>query len=199
MFINKLILFLWLTELLGIRAWRRGFVYVSDGQFKLNNKKFYFAGTNAYYLPFGVRLFRINLSQLYFFSASTWRLTWTQSRSDVAKGFKAGKKAGLHVFRSWGFNDHNATTDPNGMPQYGDEGAGETNVYFQTWKNGVSKIDLKGLDKVVNAANNQGVKLIVTLTNNWADYGGMDVYTVNLGGQYHDDASRSLMLICVTR
>lgn len=31
------------------------------------------------------------------------------------------------------------------------------------------------------------MKLIVALTNNWADYGGMDVYTVNLGGKYHDD------------
>ena len=31
------------------------------------------------------------------------------------------------------------------------------------------------------------MKLIVTLTNNWADYGGMDVYTVNLGGRFHDE------------
>jgi hypothetical protein len=29
----------------------------------------------------------------------------------------------------------------------------------------------------------------VTLTNNWADYGGMDVYTIQLGGKYHDDVS----------
>jgi hypothetical protein len=33
------------------------------------------------------------------------------------------------------------------------------------------------------------MKLIVALTNNWADYGGMDVYTINLGYKYHDDVS----------
>lgn len=36
-------------------------------------------------------------------------------------------------------------------------------------------------------AEEKGLKLIFALTNNWADYGGMDMYTVNLGGRYHDD------------
>ena len=54
---------------------------------------------------------------------------------------------------------------------------------------GTSTIDLSGFDKVVKAADKTGIKLLVALTNNWADYGGMDVYTVNLGGQYHDDVS----------
>lgn len=93
--------------------------------------------------------------------------------------------------RTWGFNDRNATTDPNGLPNYGGEGAGETGTVLQTWKNGKSKIDIRGFDKVVNAAIKTDVKLIVALTNNWADYGGMDVYTVNLGGKYHDDVSIS--------
>ena len=73
------------------------------------------------------------------------------------------------------------------MPQYGGEGAGATEVVFQRWKDGKSTIDVAGFDKVVDAATKVGVKLIVALTNNWADYGGMDVYTVNLGGKYHDD------------
>lgn len=74
------------------------------------------------------------------------------------------------------------------MPQYGGEGAGETDVVFQTWyANGTSVIDIEAFDKVVAAASKVGIKLLVALTNNWADYGGMDVYTVNLGGQYHDD------------
>lgn len=94
------------------------------------------------------------------------------------------------MFRTWGFNDKNVTYDADGLPQYGNEGAGETDVVFQWWNNGKSTIDLTAFDKVVNAATKVGIKLIVTLTNNWADYGGMDVYTVNLGGQYHDDVSR---------
>ena len=48
-------------------------------------------------------------------------------------------------------------------------------------------MNIEAFDKVVDAATKTGMKLIVALTNNWADYGGMDVYTVNLGGQYHDD------------
>lgn len=60
---------------------------------------------------------------------------------------------------------------------------------FQTWQNGKSAINIEAFDKVVKAAAATGMKLIVALTNNWADYGGMDVYTVNLGGTYHDDVS----------
>ncbi|KAH7123110.1 glycoside hydrolase superfamily [Dactylonectria macrodidyma] len=144
----------------------KSFVTVKGQKFQLNGNDFYFAGSNAYYLPFQT------------------------TQDDVEKGLKAAKKAGLNVFRTWGFNDRNATTDPNGLPNYGGEGAGETGVVFQTWKDGKSTIDLSGFDKVVDAASKTGIKLIVALTNNWADYGGMDVYTVNLGGKYHDDFYR---------
>lgn len=99
----------------------------------------------------------------------------------------AAKDAGLNVFRTWGFNDKNVTYIPEGLPQYGGEGAGGTEVVFQRWANGESTINVQAFDKVVNAASKVGIKLIIALTNNWADYGGMDVYTVNLGGQYHDD------------
>jgi mannan endo-1,4-beta-mannosidase len=102
---------------------------------------------------------------------------------------QAAKDAGLRVFRTWGFNDKNVTYDPNGLPKYGGEGAGATEAVFQYWANGTSTINVALFDKVVNAASNVGIKLIVALTNNWADYGGMDMYTVNLGGRYHDDVS----------
>jgi mannan endo-1,4-beta-mannosidase len=102
----------------------------------------------------------------------------------------AAKEAGLKVFRTWGFNDKNVTYDPDGLPKYGNEGAGGTEVVFQWWgANGTSTIDVSPFDKVVDAAAKVGIKLVVALTNNWADYGGMDMYTVNLGGKYHDDVS----------
>lgn len=117
-------------------------------------------------------------------------LTCAQNQTDVELGLQAAKDAGLTVFRTWGFNDKNVTYDPNGLPQYGSEGAGATDVVFQRWySNGTSIIDISAFDKVVNAATKVGIKLIVAFTNNWADYGGMDVYTVNLGGRYHDDVS----------
>jgi mannan endo-1,4-beta-mannosidase len=115
-----------------------------------------------------------------------------KTQDDIEKGLTAAKKAGLSVFRTWGFNDKNATYDPAGLPQYGSEGAGTTEVVFQRWDNGKATIDLSGFDKVVKAASKTGIKLLVALTNNWADYGGMDVYTVNLGGKYHDDVSLPL-------
>ena len=116
----------------------------------------------------------------------------SQTLEDTKQGLTAAYDAGLRVFRTWGFNDKNATYDPNGLPQYGGEGAGPTEVVFQRWANGTSTIDISPFDKVVEGAEAAGIKLLVALTNNWADYGGMDVYTVNLGGQYHDDVSSTL-------
>jgi mannan endo-1,4-beta-mannosidase len=107
--------------------------------------------------------------------------------SDVEAGLSAAKKAGLNVMRTWGFNDRNRTTITGGLPQYGGEGAGPSPNVLQWWNNGTAEINLTTFDKVVKAAEKTGVKLLVTLTNNWADYGGMDVYTVQLGGKYHDD------------
>jgi mannan endo-1,4-beta-mannosidase len=140
-----------------------GFVTVNNGKFKLDGKDFHFAGSNAYYFSFNGDL------------------------RDTEDGMQAAKDAGLKVFRTWGFNDKNATYNPEGLPKYGGEGAGTTEVVYQRWYNGTSTINLAPFDKVVTAATNTGIKLIVALTNNWADYGGMDVYTVNLGGRYHDD------------
>ncbi|KAI1210087.1 glycoside hydrolase family 5 protein [Annulohypoxylon truncatum] len=143
-----------------------GFVTVKEGKFQLDGKDFNFAGSNAYYFPFD------------------------SNATDVELGLAAAKDAGLKVFRTWGFNDKNVTFDPQGLPQYGGEGAGATDAIFQWWANGTSTINITEFDKVVDAATKADIKLIVTFTNNWADYGGMDVFTINLGGQYHDDFYR---------
>lgn len=84
----------------------------------------------------------------------------------------AAKNAGLKVFRTWGFNDKNATYNPQGIPNYSDY-SGE--VIFQRFGRTSSDppaINVAQFDKVVNAATKTGIKLIVALTNNWADYGG---------------------------
>ncbi|KAH7313757.1 putative mannan endo-1,4-beta-mannosidase C [Stachybotrys elegans] len=167
--VNSLSLFSLGVAVTGVAAVPRcrqvpeGFVSVNGEKFVLDGEDFYFAGTNAYYFPFN------------------------SNQDDVEKGMTAAKDAGLSVFRTWGFNDKNVTYDPNGLPRYGGEGAGETEIIFQRWNNGVATIDVAPFDRVVDAAINTDIKLIVALTNNWADYGGMDMYTVNLGGRYHDD------------
>jgi mannan endo-1,4-beta-mannosidase len=93
--------------------------------------------------------------------------------------------------RTWGFNERNKTTIAGGLPQYGGEGAGPSPNVMQLWDNGKPEINLTPFDKVVAAAEKTDMKLLVALTNNWADYGGMDVYTVQLGGKYHDDVSHT--------
>lgn len=63
-----------------------------------------------------------------------------QNATDVYRGLKAAKEAGLKVVRTWGFYDKNATFDPLGLPQYGGEGAGPSEVYFRKWTNGTAEI-----------------------------------------------------------
>ncbi|KAM0355067.1 hypothetical protein ACHAPU_000920 [Fusarium lateritium] len=145
-----------------------GFVTTKGNKFSLDGKEFFFAGSNAYYLPFNV-----------------WG---TDHYKDVKVGLDAAKDAGLKVIRTWAFHDQNKTYVSGGLPQYG---TGAENTAFQVFNgDGTVKIDLSKLDVVVEAAEATGMKLILALTNNWADYGGMDVYTVNLGGRYHDDFYR---------
>lgn len=105
---------------------------------------------------------------------------------------EAAKDAGLKVIRTWAFHDNNRTFSSGGLPQYN---TGAEDTVFQWFEaDGTVKIDLSKLDVVVEAAEATNMKLILALTNNWADYGGMDVYTVNLGGRYHDDASSTIVL-----
>ncbi|KAJ3202799.1 hypothetical protein HDU82_007064, partial [Entophlyctis luteolus] len=42
------------------------------------------------------------------------------------------------------------------------------------------------IDYTISLAAKQGIKLIYVLTNNWSDFGGMDVYTKAFNGTYHD-------------
>lgn len=65
-------------------------------------------------------------------------------------------------------------------------------AYYQLWQNGVATFNtgangISRFDSVVAAAKAAGVRLIVALTNNWSDYGGMDVYVNQLNpGGTHD-------------
>ncbi|CRK37536.1 hypothetical protein BN1708_007403 [Verticillium longisporum] len=145
-----------------------GFATTKGNKFQVDGKDFIFAGSNAYYWPFNV-----------------WG---TDHYSDVVVGMDAALDAGLKVIRTWAFHDQNATTISGGLPRYGT--GGEATIFQKFNADGTVTIDLKLLDIVVKAAEDTGIKLILALTNNWADYGGMDVYTVNRGGRYHDDFYR---------
>jgi mannan endo-1,4-beta-mannosidase len=84
------------------------------------------------------------------------------------------QQAGLKVLRVWGFNDVNS------VPSSG-------TAWFQLLANGQQTINtgsdgLQRLDYVVKSAEAHGIKLIINFVNNWNDYGGMNAYVQNYGG-----------------
>ncbi|KAA1477226.1 CEL4a mannanase [Dentipellis sp. KUC8613] len=101
-----------------------------------------------------------------------------ESNADIDQAFSDIAAAGLTTVRTWGFND--VTTAQN----YG--------AYYQLWQNGKATFNtgsygISRFDYVVSSAKAHGIRLIVTLTNNWSDYGGMDVYVSQLNpGGTHD-------------
>nr|CAB76904.1 CEL4a mannanase [Agaricus bisporus] len=99
------------------------------------------------------------------------------STSAMNQAFSDIANAGGTTVRTWGFNE---VTSPNGN-------------YYQSWSGARPTINtgasgLLNFDNVIAAAKANGIRLIVALTNNWADYGGMDVYVNQMvgNGQPHD-------------
>jgi len=96
--------------------------------------------------------------------------------SDIQKAFSDIQAAGYTTLRTWGFND---VTSPSG-------------TYYQLWSGGVGTLNtgatgLGKFDTVVATAKTYGIRLVVSLTNNWSDYGGMDVYVSQIAsGGTHD-------------
>ncbi|KAJ3993605.1 glycoside hydrolase, partial [Lentinula boryana] len=93
--------------------------------------------------------------------------------ADMNTAFHDVAATGASVVRTWGFNE---VTTPDGV------------AYYQSWSGSTPTVNLganglENFDNVVAAAKANGIRLIVTLTNNWSDYGGMDVYVNQLLGQ----------------
>ncbi|KAE8394361.1 putative mannan endo-1,4-beta-mannosidase F [Aspergillus alliaceus] len=125
----------------------------ADGlQFSIDGKTKYFAGTNAYWLPF---------------------LT---NNADVDAVFDHLEQTGLKILRVWGFNDVNTAPGTGTVYfQLHDKAKGTSTI--NTGKDGLQR-----LDYVVAAAEKHGIKLIIPFVNNWDDYGGMDAYVNVYGG-----------------
>jgi mannan endo-1,4-beta-mannosidase len=122
------------------------FVQAKGTEFRLDDRPFFFAGTNIYYLPY-------------------------QSGSMTGTALDAAQALGFPVVRTWGFSDVGALDgaapdvyfqfwDPlSGAPAYNDGPTG-----------------LERLDSAINAARQRGLRLILPLVNNWRDFGGVDQY-----------------------
>ncbi len=109
--------------------------------------------------------------------------------------FEKAAQSGFNTMRVWGFF---AIGSPGGgaVPTLAD---GDKGVYFQYWDDAAGAPafndganGLENLDYVVAKAGEEGLRLILPLTNNWSAFGGMDQYLLwaQAAGQSvdsHDD------------
>lgn len=124
----------------------RGTSFIDD-----DGKPFRFAGTNNYYLAY-------------------------QPPEMVDDVLARAAAHGFTVLRTWAFID---IGHPDGSESVG--GGPKNGVWFQALDPATntlvySEAGLAHLDAVLVAAAKYGVRLILTLTNNWNDFGGADQY-----------------------
>ena len=159
---------------------RTGFVTTNGTQFMLDGSTFYYAGTNNYYINF-------------------------KPQYDVDQVMEDASAMGLKVIRTWGHLDAGVITDEVSDDGYtvftgSVDGPGEKEgIYYQYFdeelgrpvvnegKNGLEK-----LDYVLYKAEQEGLRVLITFTNNWEAFGGMSQYVkwAQLAGENvngHDD------------
>lgn len=159
---------------------RNGFVTTNGTQFMLDGSTFYYAGTNNYYLNF-------------------------KPQYEVDQVIEDAAEMGLAVIRTWGNLDAGVKTDqvsPDGYTVFTDsiDGGGEKEgVYYQYFDESLGrpvvnegKDGLQKLDYALYKAQQEGIRLLITFTNNWEAFGGMGQYVkwAKLAGENvsgHDD------------
>ncbi|MCL5256793.1 MAG: cellulase family glycosylhydrolase [Chloroflexi bacterium] len=141
------------------------FVQRSGTQFTLDGQVFRFGGANAYYISF-------------------------DSQATVDDALQRAAAMNLKVIRVFGYHDHGSL---DGSVPTVDVG-GWNDIYFQYWDPATGKPayndgpgGLQRLDYAIDKAGKLGIKLIVTLTDNWNYHGGIDQYVTWYGLPYHDD------------
>jgi len=139
--------------------------------FEVDGKPFCFAGANNYYLA-------------------------SKPQPMVDDVLVAAKELGFPVIRIWGYLDIGSLdgsvphVDPHGDARSGKKDG----VYFQYFDSQSKKVayndgpdGLYKLDYVLAKASDLGLKIIVVLTNNWYDFGGMDQYLRWFGRDKHHE------------
>jgi mannan endo-1,4-beta-mannosidase len=89
-----------------------------------------------------------------------------KNREAAEAVLQGAAKDGVHVGRVWAFGESDA--DAPGWLR--------DSFLFRAGPDGWVEAGPKHLDRVIAAAGRAGVKLIVTLANNWGDYGGVPRY-----------------------
>lgn len=139
---------------------QNGFVTRSGTQFMLAGRPAYFAGTNSYYQV-------------------TYRRWGAAGPDEVLDKMQA---RGLNLVRTWAFQDQaEIGACLQCAPNRQLTGAEKPTDF-------VDPATLVALDQTLVAADARGIRVILTLVNNWGDYGGIDRWTVWRYGAVHHDA-----------
>ncbi|HYP97105.1 MAG TPA: cellulase family glycosylhydrolase [Polyangiaceae bacterium] len=137
--------------------------------FELDGEPFCFAGTNNYYLAYAPR----------------------PMVDDVLESARA---MGVRVVRTWAFIDRGSL---DGRVSNIDGDGTKRGFWFQGWDPATQRPifndgpnGLGGLDYALAKAARLGIKLVLVLTNNWHEFGGMDQYLAWYGLSAHADFYR---------
>jgi mannan endo-1,4-beta-mannosidase len=136
--------------------------------FEVDGKPYCFEGTNNYYLNF-------------------------KNRNMVDDVFARAKRLGLGVMRMWAYLDRGSLDNSVPPMDSGDKQDGTKEGHFaQYWdtktkqpayNDGASGLEM--VDYALHAARQSGIKVMLVLTNNWRDFGGMDQYLTWYGLNQH--------------
>ncbi|KAL2899760.1 Mannan endo-1 4-beta-mannosidase 6 [Bienertia sinuspersici] len=116
-------------------------------QFLVNGKPFYFNGFNTYWLMY----FAVDQS----------------TRGKVTEVFQQASSVGLSVCRTLAFNDGQEKALQKSPSVYDENVFKVLSIVFAS---------VTGLDFVVSEAKKYNIRLILSLVNNWSNYGGKEQY-----------------------
>jgi mannan endo-1,4-beta-mannosidase len=124
-----------------------GVVTTSGPSFSLDGRPFRYGGANTYYLHY-------------------------HPQADVDDALERAARNNMTVLRIWTFLqvDECVPASPWGVPP------------FQCWSDAAKDVVVNttaaglALDYILQKAGQVGVRLVLTLANNWDDFGGMDAY-----------------------
>lgn len=98
----------------------------------------------------------------------------------VSDVFSQAKAMSLPVVRTWAFIDRGSL---DGAVESVDGDGTKQGVFFRYWDTAKQRVayndgpmGLERLDAVLAMAQERGLQLVLVLTNNWSDFGGMDQY-----------------------
>jgi mannan endo-1,4-beta-mannosidase len=134
--------------------------------------------------------FEVDGAPLCFVGANNYYLAYQPKRM-VDDVLEAAQAMGAKVVRVWGFIDRGSL---DGSVRTIDSAGTKNGFYFQAWdpkEHHATYNDgpngLQGLDYALAKARQLQLKIVLVLTNNWRDFGGMDQYLAWYGLTAHDD------------